>query len=114
MTAESQQHCDCMEVPLEVNVMAQGYPLVENLVGFAVSFENESRLDFVGYEDALGNRVELNSHELDGFKRAAYSALMKEAGKEWVLTEFREAFWHHQSGKRIAAQERAAEFRSSV
>lgn len=114
MTAESQEHSDCMEVPIEVSVIAPGYPLVENLVGFAVSIEHEARLDFVGYEDALGTRVELSAHETDGFKRAAYSELMKEASKEWVQSEFSQGFWHHYAGKRTAAQERAFDFRSSV
>ncbi len=100
MTRECQEHDDCMEVPLEVEVCVAGYPHVENLVGFAVSIEDESRVDFVGYEDALGNRVELSSHEIDGFKKAAYAALMSEANKPWVKAEFDDAFYAHRSAKR--------------
>lgn len=111
MTRESQEHEDCMEVPLEINLSADGFPLIENMVGFAVSLAGEAVLDFVGYEDANGNRVELTSHEIDGFKRAAYSALMAEATKPWVKSEFEDGFYAHVAGKRVSAQERSREFR---
>lgn len=111
MTRESQEHDDCMEVPLEVNVSVPGYPLVENLEGFAISLEGEAELDIVGYIDANGDHVELSAHESDGFRKAAYAALMREAQKPWVKAEFEDGFFAHVAGKRVAAQERARDFR---
>lgn len=114
MTRECPDHDDCMEVPLEVNVVAPGYPLVENLTGFAVSIENEAVLDFVGYEDAEGNRVELSTHEKDGFRRAAFDALMREASKPWVKAEFQDGFYAHYAGKRLYAEETARAFQAGA
>lgn len=111
MTRESQEHDDCMEVPLEVHVSVPGYPLIENLEGFAISLSGEAELDIVGYIDAHGDHVELSANEQDGFRKAAYAALMREASKPWVKHEFEDGFYQHFAGKRVAAQERAHNFR---
>lgn len=111
MTRESQQHDDCMEVPLEVNVEVAGYPIIENLDGYAVSLCGEAQLDFVGFVDARDNHVDLSANETDPFLKAIRSALMREAQKPWVKHEFEDGFFAHVAGKRVAAEERSRNFR---
>jgi hypothetical protein len=101
MVRESPSHNDCMEVVLEdVSVAIEGYPLVEGITGFAVSLAGEARLDFVGYEDALGRRVELSLHETDPFRRAARAALWNEAVRVDAETLFEDGFFAHAAHRR--------------
>jgi hypothetical protein len=86
---EDGQPVPIVEVELEdITMSVAGFPAFETFDGFAVSQPGTPKIDFVGFVDSQGNRIELGLHEQDAFSRAARDALLDKARRSDVEATF--------------------------